>query len=81
MYLPLIHYVVHIEMQSDRLRKMEYQSLMDLIERDRRQNRIDRKAFRWLGTQMIAWGTKLQGSPNIDTGCQETTFPVSVTAH
>jgi len=81
MYLPLIHYVAHIEMQSDQLRKTQYQNLINLIERDRRQNRPGRKVFKWLGTQMIAWGTKLQGSPNIDTGCQETTFNVSATAH
>jgi len=60
---------------------MQYQSLMNIIERDRRQNSANRKVFRWVGSQMIAWGTKLQGSPNIDAGCQETTFPVSVTAH
>lgn len=81
MYLPLIHYVVHAEMQSDRLSKMQHQNLMDIIERDRRQNSAGHKVFRWLGTQMIAWGTKLQDSQNIDTGFQETTFHVSVTAH
>ena len=68
-------------MQADRLNKMQYQSLVDLIERDRRQNKIDRKVFRWLGSQMIAWGTKLQGSKNIDAGCQETTLHVSLTTH
>ena len=77
MYLPLIHHMIHAEMQSDRLRRMQYQSLIDAIERDRMQSRPSRKVFGWLGTQMIVWGTKLQGSPNID----ETTFPVSVTAH
>jgi len=81
MYLPLIHYVVHTEMQADRLNKMQYQSLVNLIERDRRQNKVDRKVFRWLGNQMIAWGTKLQGSPDIDTGRQETTLHVPLTTH
>jgi len=80
MYLPLIHYVVHAEMQADRLRKTQYQNLINLIERDRKQNRPGRKVIKWLGTQMIAWGTKLQGSPK-DTGCQETTLSVSVTVH
>ena len=81
MYLPLIHHVVHAEMQADRLNKMQYQSLVNLIERDRRQNNVDRKVFRWLGSQMITWGTKLQGSPSIDAGRQETTLHVSLTTH
>ena len=81
MYLPLIHHMVHAEMQSDRLRRMQHQSLIDAIERDRMQNKTDSKVFGWLGTQMIAWGTKLHGSPNTNTGCQETSYKVSLTAH
>ena len=77
MYLPLIQYVVHTERQSHNLQ----QCMLNAIERDCGQNKTSRKVFEWLGTRMIAWGTKLQGSPNIDTGCQETTFNVSVTVH
>ena len=80
MYLPLIHYTIHAEMRSDRLRRMQHQSLIDAIERDRRQNNTTHKVVGWLGTQMIAWGTKLQGSPSADIECQETAF-VSITAH
>lgn len=81
MYLPLIHLVVHTEMQLDRLIRVQHQSMLNAIERDRRQNRTSRKVFGWLGTQMIAWGTKLQSPQNSDTGCQETLFKVSTIAH
>jgi hypothetical protein len=77
MYLPLVHLVVHAEIQADRFVRMQQQSLLETIEQDRRQNRTGPKVFGWLGTQMIAWGTKLQGFRNTDTGCQETLLKVS----
>jgi hypothetical protein len=69
MYLPLIHQIVHSEMELDRLRKIEYQILLNALEqerslknpkRERGLNKVGRRALVWLGTQLVNWGTKLQ---------------------
>ena len=57
-----IDYLVMQEQHKDRLRNIEREQLLQVA---KLQHGIDlksyRKATRWLGKQMVKWGSKLQG--------------------
>jgi hypothetical protein len=61
MFLPEKNLLVHQEQHKDRLREMEHRQLLREagLEPDLAL-KAPRQAARWLGTQMVIWGTKLQ---------------------
>ena len=81
MYLSEIHYLVNREKHQDRLRELERYQLRRLAEGQRLSSKVYRETVGWLGTQLINLGTKLQGSQNPDTGCQEESLKMSMTVH
>jgi hypothetical protein len=72
---------VNHQQYLDRLREAERQRLLRIIEGPRSSSKMYRKSVGWLGTQLVKWGTKLQSSQNPDTGCQEASLKMSMTAH
>jgi len=81
MYLSEIHYLINREQHQDRLRELERYQLRRLAEGQRLSSKVYQEAVGWLGTQLVNWGTKLQSSQNPDTGCQEASLKISITAH
>ena len=61
MLLPEKDLLIHQEQHKDRLREMERRQLLREAGLDSDLATLaPRKAARWLGTQMVKWGTKLQ---------------------
>ena len=81
MYLPDSHNLVDHERYQDRLREIEHLRLLRLVERQSLGSKVYRVTVSWLGTQLVNWGTKLQGSQNPDTGCQEASLKITMTVH
>ena len=81
MYLSEVHYLVNHEQHRDRIRRFERYQLRRLVERPGLNSKVYRETVSWLGTQLVNWGTRLQGSQNPDTGCQEASLKISVTVH
>ena len=61
MFSPETSYLVHQEQHKDRLREIEHQQLLQAAGLQGVSLKSSRKAVSWLGTQMVKWGSKLQG--------------------
>jgi hypothetical protein len=81
MYLSEVHYLVNHEQHQDRLRALEGYQLRQIAGGQGFSSKVYREIVGWLGTQLISWGTRLQGSQNPDTRCQEASLKISMTAH
>jgi len=81
MFLPDANTLVNHEQYRDRLRQMEHLQLLRRIEQPGLGSKVYQKIVSWLGTQLVNWGTKLQGPQNPDTGCQEASLKMSITVH
>ena len=60
MYSPEIHYLVSQEQHKDRLRKLEQHLLYQTDGSTTHAEPRHRQAVRWLGSQMVKLGTKLE---------------------
>jgi tRNA A37 threonylcarbamoyladenosine biosynthesis protein TsaE len=81
MYSPETHVLISHEKYKDRLREIEHLQLLRHIEQQGLSSKIYQKIASRLGIQLVNWGTKLQSSPNPDTGCQEAPLKISITTH
>ncbi len=60
MYFTETHTQVIHEKYQDRLREIERQRLVRLVEGPDVKSKLYQTSVRWLGIQLVAWGTKLQ---------------------
>lgn len=60
MYSPETHVLIHQEQYQDRLREIERQRLVRLVAQQNSDATLARRTARWLGAQMVTWGSKLQ---------------------
>ena len=81
MYSPETYLIVTRQQYLDRLREVERQKLLKIVGWQSLGSRVYHRAGSWLGTQLVNLGTKLQGSQNPDTGCQEASLKITMTVH
>jgi hypothetical protein len=81
MFTPEMHYLVfylaHKERYKIRLREIEHQRLLRVAGlQESTTLKLYRQFLKWLGRQMVKWGTKLQSYATPDKGGQEVSLKI-----
>ena len=79
MHTPEMHYLVYKEQHKDRLREIEHQRLLKIAGlQESASLKLFRQLLKWLGRQMVRWGTKLQGYATPDKEGQEASLKIPI---
>lgn len=60
--LPVVMYAMMLELEKEYDRRLERKKLCRAIQQEQGTTNINQKIAGWLGTKLVNWGSKLQGT-------------------